>query len=56
MIYLSKGGGAVPIRTIHGSAPGVQEFVPPLLLVIGVQEFVLPLLLVIGVQEFIQTV
>ena len=21
MIYLSKGGGAVPIRTIHGSSP-----------------------------------
>ena len=23
MIYLSKGGGAVPIRTICGSAPGI---------------------------------
>ena len=24
MIYLSKGGGPVPIRTIRGSAPGVS--------------------------------
>ena len=30
MIYLSKGGGPVPIRTICGSAPALELNTPPL--------------------------